>query len=150
MILSMAILVLDAFLRTVFNQPILFTIDAVTILLAWCVFSAFAWALSSGAHVRMTLVVDRLPSRLRSACGILGNLVGVAFFATLTILAANYSWKSLLIKEMTASPIPAPLWLAKLALPLGTGLILLLFLLRLIRLLHPKSELVEKYSVTKF
>ena len=149
-LLAMVILVLDASMRTFLRQPILFVLDAVMILLVWTVFAAFAYALNTGAHVRMTLVVDRLPARLQSVCAILGNLIGVVFFAVLTPLAAEYAWKSFLLRESIASVIPVPLWISKLALPIGTCLILVMFLVRLIRSLHPKHEVIKEYKVPKF
>ena len=50
----MAILILDASLRTIFAMPFLWVIDVCEIILAWIVFTAFAYALITETHVRMT------------------------------------------------------------------------------------------------
>ena len=128
---------------TFFGKPIVGMLDVVKILLAWLVFAAFAYALITGAHVRMSLVVDRLSSRLRSVCEVFGSLMGIAFFAVFTYLACTYFWTSFLIKEVPMSPIPSPVWLGKLAMPIGGIFILFSFVIRLIRSLRATREVVE-------
>jgi len=144
LLLIMIILIVDSSLRTFLRLPILWTIDVCEIILAWIVFAAFAHALITGTHVRMTLVVDRLPARLRSGCEIFGNLMGAGFFAVLTYLACPFFWTSFLVKEVPMAAVGTPVWLGKLALPIGTSLILVVFLVRLIRSLHPKREVIEE------
>lgn len=143
-LLIMTLLIAHASMRTFFAKPITGVFDISEIILAWIVFTAFAYALITGAHVRMTLVLDRLPRRLRSGCEIFANLMGVSFFAVLTIMAVPFFWESFLIKEVPQSPIPSPVWLGKLAMPIGTFLISVVFLVRLIRSLRPKREVVEE------
>lgn len=144
LIAVMALLVADASLRTFFAKPILWMIDVGEILLAWIVFAAFAYALITGTHVRMTLVTDRLPSRLRSGCETFGNLTGVVFFVILTIIAVPYFWESFLEKETPMAAVGTPVWLGKLALPIGCILMLVVFLVRLARSLRPEREVIEE------
>jgi len=143
-ILAMTLLIVDASMRTFFNKPIMGVLDVCEIILAWIVFTAFAHALITGRHVRMTLVLDRLPARVRSGCEIFGNLMGVVFFAILAIIAVPFFWESFLIKEVPMSPIPSPVWLGKLAMPFGIFLIFVVFLVRFVRSLRLKREVIEK------
>lgn len=140
----MTILIVDASLRTIFAMPLLWVIDVSEIILAWIVFTAFAYALITGAHVRMTLVLSRLPFRLRSGCEIFSNLMGVVLFAIITYLAVPYFWKSWLIKEVPMAAVETPVWLGKLAVPVGGTLMSVVFLIRLIRSLRPTREVVEE------
>ena len=137
------LMVVDATRRYLFGRVIQGSIDVVEISMAWIVFIAFAYALITGAHVRMTLLVGRLPPRVRSGFEIFGSLVGVLFFGLFTYLASLYFWTSWLVKETPMSPIPAPVWLAKAAIPVGGLLIFLSFLLRLIRSLRLTREVIE-------
>lgn len=146
----MTILIVDAALRTLFASPLLWVIDISEIILAWIVFAAFAYALITGAHVRMTLVVDRLPPRLRLGCEFFANIMGVGLFAVLTYLAVPYFWKSWLIKEVPMAAVETPVWLGKLAMPVGSSLMFVVFLIRFIRLLRPKREVIEREEVTGF
>ena len=146
-ILITVLLVLDASLRTFLAKPILGLIDVVEVILAWIVFTAFAHALITGAHVRMTLVVDRLPFRARSGCDIFGSLIGVVFFALLTVLAVPYFWHSWLIKEVPMSPVGTPVWLGKAAMPIGSFIMFTAFVIRLMRSLRPKREVVAEEEI---
>lgn len=140
----MIILIVDASLRTIFAKPLLWVLDISEIILAWIVFAAFAYALITGAHVRMTILVSRLPSRLRSGCDIFANLMGIGLFALLTYLAVPYFWKSFLIQEIPMAAVETPVWLGKLAMPVGSILMLVAFLIRLMRSLHPTREVIEE------
>lgn len=140
----MSILIVDASLRTIFAMPFLWVIDVSEIILAWIVFTAFAYALITETHVRMTLVLSRLPLRLRSGCEIFGNLMGVFFFALLTYLAIPYFWQSWLVKEVPMAAVETPVWLGKAAVPVGGILMSVVFLIRLIRSLRPIREVIEE------
>lgn len=137
------LMVVDAIRRTLFALTIQGAIDVVEISMAWIVFIAFAYALITGAHVRMTLLVGRLPPRVRPGFEIFSSILGAAFFGLFTYLASLYFWTSWLVKETPMSPVPAPVWLAKAALPIGGVLIFLSFLLRLIRSLRVTREVIE-------
>jgi len=149
-ILITVLLVTDASLRTFFAKPIVGIIDIIEIILAWIVFTAFAHALITGAHVRMTLVVGRLPFRFRPGFDVFGSLIGVVFFALLTFLAVPYFWQSWLIKEVPMSPLATPVWLGKAAMPIGSLLMLAAFIIRLMRSLRPKREEVAEEEIKGF
>jgi len=149
-LLVTVLLIVDASLRTFFNKPILGMIDVIEIFLAWIVFIAFAHALSTGAHVRMTLVVDRLPLRVWAGCGIFGSIIGVAFFAILTVLAVPYFWESWLVKEVPVSAVRTPVWLGKAAMPIGSFTMFTAFVIHLMRSLQPKREVVEEEEIKGF
>jgi len=149
-ILLTVLLVADACLRTFFAKPIVGIIDIIEIILAWIVFTAFAHALITGAHVRMTLIVGRLPFRFRPGFDVFGSIIGVAFFALLTVLAVPYFWHSWLIKEVPMSPLATPVWLGKAAMPIGSFFMLAAFIIRLMRSLRPKREVVEEEEIKHF
>lgn len=140
--------IVDATRRTTLGAVFIGVRDVVQIMLAWVVFTAFAYALIREAHVRMLLVVNRLPASVRSGLEIFGGLVGVGLFILLTYLAVPYFWESWVIKEVPMSQVRSPVWLAKLALPVGSALILIELLLRFVRKLRPKREVIEEEKVT--
>ena len=144
------LLVVDASLRTFFAKPIVGIIDIIEIILAWIVFTTFAHALITGAHVRMTLIVSRLPFRFRPGLDVFGSLIGVAFFALLTVLAVPYFWQSWLIKEVPMSPMATPVWLGKAAMPIGSFIMLTAFVIRLIRSFRSKGEEAAEEEIKGF
>lgn len=136
----------EAVRRTIFATVTLGAMELNEILMAWLVFTAFAYALITGYHVRVTLVLDRLPRRGRFWCEIFTSVIGVVFFALLLYGAVPHFWKSWLIKETVFAPagILLPMWFAKLSMVVGGSLILVAFLIRLIRTLHPTREVIKK------
>ncbi len=150
MILLASALVVDASMRTLFNMPILALDRIAEALLVWIIFAAFAYALITHAHVRVTLVVDRLPHRIRLGCEIFSNLVGLGFFAILTFVTWSYFWESWVIREVIYGPVRMPFWPIKLSMPVGFSFITVEFLIRLLHILRPKHEVVEEEEVAEF
>ena len=105
-LLAMFVLIADAARRTILGKPFQAAIDWVELILAWIVFPAFAYALITGAHVRMTLGVSRFPPKLRRGCEIFGNLCGMVFFAYVTYHAVPFFWISWLVKEIPMGGCP--------------------------------------------
>lgn len=143
-IAATVLMMVDSGMRFFFARPIWGMQDIIKIILTWLVFTAFAYALITNTHVRMTLVIGRLPAPVRPKFEILSSLVGALFFAALTYLSTPYFWESWLIKEVPMSPIPAPVWLAKAAVPIGSLFMFSSFIVRLLRALRPTGEVEEE------
>lgn len=139
----------EALRRTIFSTVTLGSLETNEVAMAWLIFAAFALALITRYHVRVTLVLDRLPPRGRFACEILTGLVGFAFFALLLYGAVPHFWKSWLIKEMVYAPegVYVPMWLSKLAMVVGVFLICVAFLIRLMRTVRPARKVIEAEEV---
>jgi len=130
----------EALARNFFRLSLQATNELSQIVVAWVVFPALACALITGTHVRVTLITNLLPQRLRAGCEIFSYLVGLIFFACFSYFAWPYFWESWKIKEIPMAPVELPLWFAKLAMPIGTSLFSFQFLILLIRTLHPASS----------
>jgi len=118
--------------------------ETIEIIVAWLVFTALAYALITNYHVRVTLVLDRLPIRGRLWCEIIVSLIGVILFGFLLYGAIPHAWDSFLLKETPMSPARTPLWLAKMAVPVGVFVMLVQFIIRFLRTLRPTREVIER------
>jgi len=118
--------------------------ETIEIIVAWLVFTALAYALITGYHVRVTLVLDRLPIRARLWCEIIGSLIGIILFGFLLYGAIPHAWDSFLLKETPMSPARTPLWLAKMAVPVGVFIMLVQFIIRFMRTVRPTREVIER------
>ncbi len=118
--------------------------ETIEIIVAWLVFTALAYALITNYHVRVTLVLDRLPIRARIWCEIIVSLIGVILFGFLLYGAIPHAWDSFLLKETPMSPARTPLWLAKIAVPVGVFVMLVQFIIRFLRTLRPTREVIER------
>jgi len=143
-LLMMVLMVADAILRTLFNIPVRPLIAISEILLVWVCLAAFAHGLITGVHVRVTLVLNYLPQRLRLACEVLADLIGLVAFAFVAYYGALYWWDSWVTKESAMTSIRSPVWVAKPAVPLAGALMTFEFLLRLIRVLRTRTASAEK------
>ena len=87
--------------------------------LAAASFFALADTLQSGNHIRVNLVIQRLPKRLRPYiegwCCLLGAIVSGYF----SFWAGNLVWESFVFADLSPGIIAVPLWIPQLAMALG-------------------------------
>ena len=121
-----------------FNVPIRGTVEIIELAMPWVVCLALAFALIRGAHVRVTLFIDRLGGIKRRGIDGFDHLLGFIFFMMLVYGSSSQFWSSWIIREQKfAALLTLPLWLAKLALPVG-------FFLMAIQHLIEFSEIIKK------
>jgi len=138
------LLVFESVRRTIMSSATWGLYETCEIIVSWLVFTAFAYALITGYHVRVTLVLDRLPIRARLGCEIVAGLVGIGLFAFLLYGSIPHAWASFLLKETPMSPARTPLWLAKMGVVPGVTLMLFQFIIRFARLMRPTREVIEE------
>jgi len=132
-LLGMMILVVcDALGRSVLLTPIPGAVEGTGLLMPYIVFFAFAYTLVVGGHVRVGLLLDRLPIRFQLRAEVLACIIGIAFFGMLTYYGWIHFWESFVIREFMMAPIKLPWWVGKLALPIGSFIITVQFLLLLL------------------
>ena len=102
--------------------------DFARLSMAASAFLGLAFALRTGAHIRVTLFVERAPPRLRAA-------LEVACLATATAVCAWFAWatgqttlQSWQYGEFTIGAVPIPKWLPLGGMTLGIALVALAFL----------------------
>jgi TRAP-type C4-dicarboxylate transport system permease small subunit len=99
-------------------------------------FLGLAFALRTGAHIRVTLFVERAPPRLRAALEVacLATAAAVcAWFACATGQTTLESWQ---FGELTIGAVPIPKWLPLGGMTLGIALVAVAFLDDLLALLR--------------
>lgn len=125
------LVVLDVTLRYFFSSPIPGGVEATELILPYIVFLGLSYTLHVDGHVRVNLILDRLPNFLKKIADSLDCIVGIAFFGCLTYFGALHFWESFRILEFMMAPIKLPWWVGKFAMPLGTFAITLRFVFRL-------------------
>ena len=143
LILALMITV-DVFLRFAFNDPLPAAPETSVLLLPWIVFPAFIYALISGAHVRVSLVTDRLSLRVRSRLEFFTDIGGLILFSVITYWGYVHFQESFVVREVMLAAIRLPWWAGKLALPVGAFVMTLGYLNKLIqRLEHVADNRLE-------
>ena len=118
-VILMFLIVIDVGGRYIFNSPLKGGIEISEILMTWLLCLPLAYALVRETHVRVTMAVTHLPPRPKLIIDLLGTGLSLVFFSLITYVSWINFWDSFSRGETMAATIWLPLWLQKLALPLG-------------------------------
>lgn len=106
----MAIIVWEVVARYGFGAPTVWGHDVITILAAVGFIVSGLYTMGRRAHIRVTLVYDRLPARARRAVDVLNALIVLSFVGLLGAQSTVDALRSIRIMETagTASRLPLP------------------------------------------
>lgn len=120
--------------RRLYNAPIPGSVEISQALLVLTIMLGLAFAQSTGAHLRVTIITDRLPRRLRRQLFALAALIGFGFFAVLTLSTYYFALRSFNVNEYAwGAGFSLPLYPVKAAICAGSLLLSVQFLLDAIR-----------------
>ena len=123
--------VTDVFLRYCFEKPLPATWEMSEVGTPWIVFFAFAYALTTGAHVRVSLIIRRLPFQAQWLCEIFANILCFIICTMFTYWSFVRFWESFIVREEILAAIRIPWWVGKFAMPIGMGMLAVRYLIRL-------------------
>jgi C4-dicarboxylate transporter, DctQ subunit len=107
--------------------------EVIVYLIIWAIMIVSSQLVRRDGHVRPDLVLRLLPPRHLRLVEIFNCLVAIVFCAALVW----YGWQivdtSLLIDETSSTDLQFPMWIYYLALPVGSTLMLLRYIMRLVR-----------------
>jgi C4-dicarboxylate transporter DctQ subunit len=107
--------------------------EVIVYLVIWAIMIVSSQLVRRDGHVRPDLVLRLLPPRYLRIVEIFNCLVAVVFCGALVW----YGWQivdtSLLIDETSSTDLQFPMWIYYLALPVGSALMLVRYLMRLVR-----------------
>lgn len=126
---------LDVLARFVFNQPIRGALEVSRVVLAFVVFLSFGYALTGGTHARITLVVARLPGRLRLASEAWLYVSGILLFGVLVLPSWLFFFRSWNAAEHMPTSVPIPFWIAKFSVPAGIAAAAVVYVALLVKTL---------------
>jgi TRAP-type C4-dicarboxylate transport system permease small subunit len=87
--------------------------------IAAAMFLALPGTLQRGEHIRVTLLLQRLPAAARATLEWWCLLAGLALSAGLAVYAARLVWLSRLTNDVSQGSDATPLWIPQLAMALG-------------------------------
>jgi TRAP-type C4-dicarboxylate transport system permease small subunit len=88
-------------------------------------FFALAATFKRGELIRVGMALDRLSPGVRRWAELLVLGMAAALVAYITFWTAQDMWFSWEIEEVAQGTVPIPLWIPKMAVPLGAGLLLI-------------------------
>lgn len=108
----------DVFMRYLFNRPIKGAFELAELMMVVTVFFALAYTESKKKHIRVELLVDRLPQRSRAAIDAFTSLLSLGIISVIIWQGALSSHESALSGEHSAI-LQIPLFYFKALVPLG-------------------------------
>lgn len=87
--------------------------------IAAALFLALPDTLQHGDHIRVTLVLQRLPRRAARALELWSLVAGLGLAGCLAFFAARLVWMSYLTHDVSPSADATPLWIPQIAMALG-------------------------------
>lgn len=87
--------------------------------IACALFLALPATLRQGEHIRVTLLLDRLPARMRAALEGICLLAGLVIALTMAWYAVRLVWVSWITHDISPAADVTPLWIPQLGMALG-------------------------------
>jgi len=134
----MIIVFVDVVMRYLFNSPLGFSYDLISLyLMVGVFFFALSDTLRHDEHVRVDILYLRMSRGVRRLCDRISYGLSAVLFATVLWTGLLRAVASTARGEVMATLIPWPIWMAYWIVPIGTAPIMLLCLLRFI---NPPGE----------
>ena len=130
--LIMMFIVLDVFLRYVFNTPIKGSYEIVSLVMLFTVFFAFAHAQQAKRLVHVTIILKLLPQKFKLVLWSLGNTLSTIIAVMLTIASYQQAGQAMLSKT-TSGVLYIPYYPFYYVVCIGFALLALMFLIDTLR-----------------
>lgn len=126
----------EIFMRYFFHLPTLWATESMVFGCGISYVLGGAWALQENRHVRIDFLYGRLTVRQRAVMDSITYFFFALYLGVFLWAASKYTWQSILVRETTSSAWDPPVYPIKIALVVGTALLLLQGTAKFIRDLH--------------
>jgi len=116
---------LDVLTTNAFQLPIPGAYEIIETLMVASIFLALALSQAQGRQIRVELITDRMPIRIRDLIQAFADVCSLIVYALIAWYGAKAAWASTLMGEVSSGAVQFPQWPAKIALMLGAILMVL-------------------------
>jgi len=124
-LIAMTLLILAQILARFLGVIIPSSEDFAGWLLSATIFFGLAYTFNTGGHIRLTLVLSKLPEKIRKVFEIFALLVGICIVAFIAYYTSYTVYESFDFGDVSDTYLPMPLWIVQM--PMAIGSIFLLF-----------------------
>ncbi len=129
LIFAIAILsAIEVVARNVFESPTVFTSDVSYYLLIWAIFLTGGYAFQENAHVRVDLILNMLPDKVRKYVSAFSYAISIFFCSILLIYGWKYMMQCYEMNRLTYAMLPILQWKLVLSIVIGCALMILTLL----------------------
>ncbi|WP_224405253.1 TRAP transporter small permease [Afifella sp. IM 167] len=137
----MTIVFVDVALRYLFNSPLSWSYDLVSLYLTAAIFFlGLSASVRSGSHISVDLVYRAFPARAKALADLVNAVLALLLFSALFWSGASRTidaWRS---GDVLAGSIPWPMWASAIFVPVGALLLLMRLLLLLAKAARPHED----------
>jgi TRAP-type C4-dicarboxylate transport system permease small subunit len=129
----MLIVFSDIAMRYMFNSPIAWAYDLISLyLMAAAFFLSLSSTYSAHGHIGMDIFVRMLPSRGRRAMEIVTCMLAIPLFGLMTVVGAERAYNHWVNNDAISGLIAWPTWIGAAMVPAGAGLLIVRLTFRLV------------------
>ena len=125
------IVIWGVILTYVFEVSDIFSVEVSEYLLVFLCFASVAWILKEGRHVRVEVIVHRLPPKTQMVMDIVVSVLALVFCIVLVWKAAGVTLLNFQRGFRSASLVNFPLWIPYLIITLGSLLLTLQYVVQI-------------------
>lgn len=130
LILVIGSVCLEVVMRYFFRSPQIWVVELSEYALLYITFLGAAWLLGRDGHVRVDILIGRVPAPVRHRMELFGALVGLTVSIVLTVFGALVTWSHYARGLYKPTILEFPTWIVLAVIPLGAALLALRFLHR--------------------
>lgn len=140
-VLMMAMMTAESVLRSFFNFSLMIADEFAGYFLMVSVFMGVGYCMRSQSLLRVTIIYDRLPIRLRTAMQIVFDLLSLAFMLILIHQLVRVVINSYVGGTLSISQAEIPVWIPQTVMPIGAAVLILALLAEIVRNVRIYAEL---------
>ncbi|MEJ2057675.1 MAG: TRAP transporter small permease [Desulfofustis sp.] len=123
--------------RYVLNKPTLYSVEISEYLLLFVAFTAAGWVMQNDRHVRMHSVIKLMPTRVQHVLEVCTSSIVLVFCLILVWEGTRASVMAFTGGYHSSSLLNVPLWLPYAIIPIGSLILALQVLVRIVGLIWP-------------
>lgn len=131
---------LEIVLRTFFAMPQVWVIEFSEYALLWITFLGASWLLRTEGHVAVDLLTNALPADWKRRLAIVSACVGLAVALVLVVFGVSTTIEQMRLGTYKPTIMEFPTWRVLLIIPIGSALLALRFLHRVVALARGQLE----------
>lgn len=122
-LVMMVLTTIDTIMRDIFNRPIPGVYELHSMMLVGILYLGLAYVQSQRQHIRMDLLTVHLSKNNQFVLQVLADIIFLAIAMIICWQMGIQSWRAWISHDFYYGVVRFPLWIPKLAITLGTGLV---------------------------